>query len=1070
MKKRKFNARAMKRFTTEPKVVHEAKPIDLITQYNRMRSIATDIYNSDFFMIASKAEQKKIEASIACISATMISMIGMEAIKNSHDSLPDDSGNGNDRSWDSLPDDSGDYTDTDKASHDAIKKMMNIAYGETKSDAVKKAAARQVLNSVYGAPSSIVARNRKILSELGTKSPMQIMHECLAHIDNEHDDDSDGDKVKNFEVNLGNFIDGPFYSDQYRALGIQYGFDIEPTLKQIEKLASYYYIQMINLVDVVDSQDEITADKYTLEPGSVFFITNKKDSSKSPVFILVYMQPYTKTRSFDISRFSIEIAPAKVEESTKTNYVELIDPDFYFHIGRANPNNAIDLNATLDKIKDEARTCGIRSITFAGTLEYGLDIYDGKYSLKPGSLFYINDGPNMTNFLLVTEVGDTQDAPRVQFIESIMKPKDEKLTNLEDLEESTKSHMRISPMQIMVEVPSDDDSDEDADDVDFGNFADGPFYSDWYRHICQLNGFNIDETLKRIVKSASDYTISKLNLVGVVSDKYDIRLDVNYYPKIGDVFFVTNKENDKDPVFVLICAKSHIESFNIDKVSVEIKPVELEESTKTNYIDFVNSDAYFNIGKVHLNPNIIIDLDATLEKIKDEARTHGIDTITFVDTIKNVLDIYAEGKYTLETGSLFYVNNDGPNLKHFILVTRGGDIPGKILARSIDPVRKLEESTKSDDIEFINSDAYFNIGEVHLSPNTVIDLNATLEKIKDEAREYGIDTITFVDTIGNSLDIYTKGKYTLEPGSLFCHRGNGWLNFMLTVKDKGTPNTVRFIWPVEKPEENTSLDDIEFIGSDAYYKIDKGYQNSNLVIDLGATLIKIKENAKEKGIKTITFVDTVKEHGDIYTKGKYSLEPGSLFFIKEGYPRFVLFNDTPTTFYYIDPVVVFKTDDSTEDSSDSEEDDSHDVVDGEVKFEYTPYESRYINDLATSSFMAKDDIEFVGSDAYYKIDKAYSKSTIIDLDATLAMIKERARAKNIKTITFVGIIKGHHEAYYKGNNSQVGSLYYLKNDERPMFILITGNMDYVNLPMHEDIDPVVIKKDDPEGESDSVKE
>ena len=816
MKKRKFNAKAMRKFTTEPKVVHEAKPIDLITQYNRMRSIATDIYNSDFYMIAAKAEQKKIEASITCISATMISMIGMEAIKNSHDNLPDDS---------------GEYTDTDKASHDAIKKMKNIAYGETKPDSVKKAAARQVLNSVYGATHPIMAMNRKILSELGTKSPMQIMHECLAHTNNEHDDDSDGDEVKKFEVNLGNFIDGPFYSDQYRAIGIQYGFDIEPTLKQIEKLASYYYIQMINLVDVVDSQDEITADKYTLEPGSVFFITNKKDSSKSPVFILVYMQPYTKTKSFDISRFSIEIAPEHHTEES---------------------------------------------------------------------------------------------------------------TNLEDLEESTKTNY----------------ADFVGSDVDFGNFADGPFYSDKYRHICQLYGFNIDETLKRIVKTASDYTISKLNLVAVVTDKHDIKSDDKYYPNTGDVFFVTNRKNDKDPVFVLIYTKSYLElvDSDIDKVSVEIKPVELEESTKTNYIDFVGSDAYFNIGKVHLNPNTIIDLDATLEKIKDEARKHGI------------------------------------------------------------------------------------------------------------------DTITFVDTIGNSLDIYTKGKYTLEPGSLFCHRGNGWLNFMLIVKDIGTPDMVRFIWPVEKPEENTNLDDIEFVGSDAYYKIDKGYQNSNLVINLDATLIKIKEKAKEKGIKTITFVDTIKEHGDIYTNGKYSLEPGSLFFIKEGYPRFVLFNDTPTTFYYIDPVVVFKTDDPKDDSSDSNKDGSHDVVDGEVEFEYTPYESRYINDLATSSFMSKDDIEFVGADDYYKIDKSYSKSTIIDLDATLATIKERARAKNIKTVTFVGIIKGLHEAYYKGNNSQVGSLYYLKNDERPMFILITGNIDYVNLPQDERIDPVVIKKNDPEGESDSVKE
>ena len=702
MKKRKFNARAMKKFTTDPKVVHEAKPIDLITQYNRMRSIATDIYNSDFFMIASKAEQKKIEASIACISATMISMIGMETIKNSHDCLPDDSGNGNDHSWDNLPDDSGDYTDTDKASHDAIKKMMNIAYGKTESDGMKKAAAGQILNSVYGASSHIMAMNRKILSELGTKSPTQLMHECLAHTDNEHDDDSDGDEVKKFEVNLGNFIDGPFYSDQYRALGIQYGFDIEPTLKQIEKLASYYYIQMINLVDVVDSQDEITADKYTLEPGSVFFITNKKDSSKSPVFILVYMQPYTKTRSFDISRFSIEIAPEHHTEES---------------------------------------------------------------------------------------------------------------TNLE----------------------------------------------------------------------------------------------------------------------------------------------ELEESTKTNYIDFVGSEAYFNIGKVHMNHDIIINLDATLEKIKDEARMHGIDTITFVDTIEYM------------------------------------------------------------------------------------------------------------------IDISTEDKYTLKPGDVFFHKCSGWKNFMLIVEDKVDPDRIHvlFIEPVGELEKNASLDDIKFIGSDAYYNITNTYMYMYLdqVIDLDATLIKIKEKAKEKGIKTITFVDTIKEHSDLYTKGKYSLEPGSLFFVKEdGHSRFILITRTDlTTFHHIYPVLAFE-------SSSNYETGSHDIVDAEVEFEYTPYESHYINDLATS-FMAKDDIKFVCAYYYYKIDTSCPNSAIIDLDATLAKIKERARAKNIKTIKFAGTIKDRLNIFYACKYSKAGSLYYLKNDDRPRFILITGTNDSVDLPQYEYIDPVmVVKKDDSEDESDSKED
>ena len=642
MKKRKFNAKAMRKFTTEPKVVHEAKPIDLITQYNRMRSIATDIYNSDFYMIAAKAEQKKIEASITCISATMISMIGMEAIKNSHDNLPDDS---------------GEYTDTDKASHDAIKKMKNIAYGETKPDSVKKAAARQVLNSVYGATHPIMAMNRKILSELGTKSPMQIMHECLAHTNNEHDDDSDGDEVKKFEVNLGNFTDGPSsYGQQYLDICKQYGFDAAETLKQFEKLASYYYIQMISLVDVVDSQDEITADKYTLEPGSVFFITNKKNSSKSPVFILVYMQPYTKTRSFDISRFSIEIAP-----------------------------------------------------------------------------------------------------------------------------------------------------------------------------------------------------------------------------------------------------EHHI-----------------EESTKTNDIEFINSNAYFNIGKVHMNHDIIINLDATLVKIKDEARMHGIDTITFVDTIEYM------------------------------------------------------------------------------------------------------------------IDISTEDKYTLKPGDVFFHKGDGWKSFMLVVEDKVVSDRIHvlFIEPVWDVEEKANPDDIEFIGIDAYYNIDTTFTNPNYVINLDDTLRKIKKRAKETGIKTITFVDTIEEHEDLYADGKYSLEPGSLFFVKEGYLRFILINETnPTVCQYIDPVVIKK--------NDSEE----------------------------------DDIKFVCAYYYYKIDTSCPNSAIIDLDATLAKIKERARAKNIKTIKFAGTTKDRLDIFYTGKYSKAGSLYYLKNDERPRFILITGNIDYVNLPMHEDIDPVmVVKKDDSEDESNSKED
>ena len=678
MKKKNFK---VKKFDGSEKT-HESKPVDLITQYKRMSSIAYDIYNSDFFAMATKKEQKEIEASIACITRTLVSMIGLDAIDRSY--FQDDSGNG---------------TGTDKDSHDAIKKMVNSVYGATGN--MQKAA--QKYTDTDHAPSSIVAMNRKILGELGTKSP-------------------------------------------------------------------------------ADKSDE--------------------DPSFSPL---------------------------------------------------------------------------LRSIALGN--EY------------------------------------------------------------------------------------DDDSDEDVDDVNLGNFADGPSYSDQYKHICQIYGFNTDETLKRIVNAACDYIVSKINLVAVVNDKHDIQSDDKYYPNTGDVFFVTNKENDKDPVFVLIYTKSYLKlfEFNIDKVSVEIEPVVLEESTKTNYIDFVGSDAYFSIGEVHLNENTIIDLDATLEKIKEKAKEKGIKTITFVDTIKEHSDIYTSGKYSLEPGSLFFINNDGPNLKHFILVTKGGDIPGKILARSIDPVGKPEESTKLDCIEFTNSDAYYNIGKVHLSPNTVIDLDATLEKIK--------------------------------------------------------------------------------------------------------------EKAKEKGIKTITFVDTIKEHSDIYTSGKYSLEPGSLFFIKEGYSRFVLLNETPTTFYYINPEVVFKKDDSKEDSSDSNKDGSHDVVDTEVKFEYTPYESRYINDLATS-FMAKDDIEFVGIDAYYNISKVHSNSNdVIDLDATLSAIKVKAKEFGIKTVTFVDTITDNLLAHFNGEYSmEVGSLFCVKDDDWTHFLLITKSGNLMSDIRVQYIYPVMTKKDDSEDESDSKED
>lgn len=802
---------------------------DLIHKYNELRSIANAIYNSDYYMIATKKEQKEIEAAAVCISKALVSAIGLEAIN--HDFLPDDPGNGDNRSWgDNLPDDSGDGTD--KECHDAVKKMMNIAYGKTETDGVKKAAARQTLNSVYGvtgsmkytdtdrAPSSIVAMNRENLGEIASKSPLQnVLDKHVAVFGNDYDvdtdDDSDGDEVKDYsEVNLGNFINGPFYSDQYRALSIQYGFDIGPTLKQIEKLASYYYIQMINLVDVVDSMDEITADKYTLEPGSVFFITNKKDSSKSPVFILIYTQPYTKTRSFDISRFSFEIIPEHRHHTEESANEESADSE--------KPNN------------------------------------------------------------------------------------------------------------------SDDD------------------------------------------------------------------------------------------------------------------------------IEFVGADAYYNISKVHSNSNDVIDLDATLNAIKAKAKEFGIKTVTFVDTITDSLLVHFNGEYSMEVGSLFYVKGD--DWTHFLLISKSGNQMSDIRVQYIDAVTKskestdpeeIEESTKTNYIEVINPDFYFNIGKTNT--NNVIDLNATLDKIKDEVRMRSIDSITFAGTIWNSHDIY-DGKYSLKPGSLFYFNGDPNLtNFLLVTEVGDTPGTTRvqFIESIVKPEDEelTNLDNIEFIGIDAYYNID----NPDHAIDLDATLIKIKEKAKEKGIKTITFVDTIKDGNHV--SDKYSFELGSLFFVKntDG-SRFILVNDTnPTTFQYFYPVMI-KKDDSEEDSSDPKEDDIEVVKDEDAET-VVASSDELPPDYVINQYADADTSE-LDPDVYAKVAfPIFMKPTesgknisfvdicdIYDFDVseTIKRIKNAAYQENIEGIRYVDTIYSRDEIFRKVANSGYGygngSLFLMVNytnaGKDPFFVIL----------------------------------
>ena len=136
-------------------------------------------------------------------------------------------------------------------------------------------------------------------------------------------------------------------------------------------------------------------------------------------------------------------------------------------------------------------------------------------------------------------------------------------------------------------------------------------------------------------------------------------------------------------------------------------------------------------------------------------------------------------------------------------------------------------------------------------------------------------------------------------------------------------------------EESTKTNHIDSIGSEAYFNIGKVYLDQNTIIDLNATWEKIKKKAEEKGIKTITFVDTIKEPSDIYS-GKYYLKLGSLFFANKGYPRFILIDEYPTTFHYIDPVWASKKDDSEDESVIKSVEDNSD----------------------------KDDIEFIGIDDY----------------------------------------------------------------------------------------------------------
>lgn len=915
----------MKEFA-EPKVVHESKPVDLITQFNRMRSIAADIYNSDFYMNAAKAKQKKIEASIACISATMISMIGMEAIKNSHDCLPDDS---------------GDDTDTD--SHDA-------------------------------------------------KYPMQILDQDPSAFGNEYDevtdDDSDGDEVKDYsEVNLGNFVDGPFYSDRYRALAIQYCFDTGHTLKQIEKLASYYYIQMINLVDVVDSLDEITADKYTLEPGSVFFITNKKDSSKSPVFILIYAQPYTKTRSSDISRFSLEIAPERhtkestnsedLEESPKTNPIDSIGSEAYFNIGELylGQNTIIDLNATWEKIKEKAKEKGIKTITFVDTIKETSDIYSGKYSLKRGSLFFAKEG--YPRFILINE--------------------------------SPTTFHYIDPVLVFKPFKKDDS----------------------------------------VIKSVED-----------------------------------NSDSDKDD------------------------------------IEFIGIDDCYNIDKSCPNSDQVIDLDASLEKIKERARAKNIKTITFIGTIKGFHEIFYKCKNS-KAGSLYYIKND--KRPRFIMIIGTIDYVNLPQYEYIDSVvvfkkdnSEDESDSKEDGIEAVeaedkivdsdeassdrcindqyanvdtsksNHDIYakvsFPIFMKHTESGKYVnfvdicdiydfDVSETIKRIKNVAYQENIGSIKYVDTICSRDEIFRKNendRYVYGNGSLFL-----MVNYTNAGKDpyfvilhkmwddhvSEYVSTLYRIDPIMKSAKINSVNEINAIDdyADGNVRIAKDLKNI-ISIDYNYSIKEICEKRNydyEKMISCLkavtaiigggmhlTFEGTVDSLKSIVTVDPMvTYDMCSVFFVSafidgaEG-PYFVIYmpitgktkNGYSFRLYRIRPIL--KQDPNTDSQDDSN--------------------VREINQF-TTIYRANSEVSEANKNVYMKVEfslinhsdggEIHSFSDIcytwkFKLYDTIKRIRFVAYMNNFKEIKYAGTACSHEEILEKEVLYSNGSVLFVSDEEDPHFVIV----------------------------------
>ena len=540
MKKSKFNSRAMKEFV-EPKVVHEAKPIDLITQYNRMRSIAADIYNSDFYMIAAKAEQKKIEASIACISATMISMIGMEAIKSSHDCLPDDSGNGNDHSWDNLPDDSGNSTDTDKDAHDAIKKMMNIAYGKDETDGVKKAAARQTLNSMYGVLGSHDVVNGEVEFEY-TPYESRYINDLATSSFMAKDDIE--------------FVGADDYYKIDKACPNSIIIDLDATLIKIKEKAQDKGIKTITFVGIIKDRHEIYYRGKNSKAGSLYYLKN----DERPRFILI-------TGTIDYVNLPLEehIDPVVIKKNdSEEDDIKFVCAYYYYKIDTPCPNSAIiDLDATLAKIKERARAKNIKTIKFAGTTKDRLNIYYRGNIPKAGSLYYLKNDER-PRFILITGTNDSVDLPQYEYIDPVMVVKkddsedesDSKEDGIEAVEaedkivDSDEASIDHGINDRYANVDTNEISCDNYAKVSFSLFMESTENSEniSFVDICNIYDFDVFATIKRIKSVAYLNDLESIKFAGTVYSHEEISEKEGLCDN-GSVLFVSDAE---DPYFIII--------------------------------------------------------------------------------------------------------------------------------------------------------------------------------------------------------------------------------------------------------------------------------------------------------------------------------------------------------------------------------------------------------------------------------------------------------------------------------------------------------------------------------------